>query len=141
MTLVVQDATGAKQNMSTTTDASGNLVGSTCVTDPNSGAKQAVSPQGSASVFSGGNNWLNVTAATVVKPTAGRAVRVSVITAGTTAGSVNDCATTAAAATANQFLSIPANQAAGTVYYIEWPCATGIVVTPGTGGVLAVSYA
>jgi hypothetical protein len=43
MSLVVQDATGAKQNMSTTTDASGNLVGSTCVTDPTSGAKQTVS--------------------------------------------------------------------------------------------------
>jgi hypothetical protein len=43
MTLVVQDATGTKQNMSTTTDAAGNLVGSTCLTDPISGAKQTVS--------------------------------------------------------------------------------------------------
>jgi hypothetical protein len=43
MTLIVQDATGTKQNMSTTTDASGNLVGSSCVTDPISGAKQTVS--------------------------------------------------------------------------------------------------
>jgi len=36
------DGTGTKQLWSTTVDASGNLVGSTCVTDPTSGVKQAV---------------------------------------------------------------------------------------------------
>lgn len=43
MPLDVLDGTGAQQNMSTTLDASGYLVGSTCVTDPSSGAKQRVS--------------------------------------------------------------------------------------------------
>lgn len=42
MTIQAQDATGAKVNMSTTVDASGNAVGSTCITDPVSGAKQNV---------------------------------------------------------------------------------------------------
>jgi len=43
MTIVAQDATGAKVNMSSTVDALGNAVGATCVTDPISGAKQTVS--------------------------------------------------------------------------------------------------
>jgi hypothetical protein len=43
MALKVLDATGAQQNLSTTTDGSGNLVGSTCITDPSTGAKQSVS--------------------------------------------------------------------------------------------------
>lgn len=42
MVLKVLDATGAPQNLSTTTDQSGNLVGSSCITDPTSGAKAVV---------------------------------------------------------------------------------------------------
>ena len=87
-----------------------------------------------------GADVLNITAATVVKATAGRLVRVSIITTGSTAGGCYDVATTGAAATANQVLVIPASTAAGTVYNMDFPMATGIVCTPGTSGVLAVSF-
>lgn len=80
---------------------------------------------------------LNVAASTVVKAVAGRCIRVSVVTAGSTAGTLNDCATIGAAAVANQFGTIP--NTVGT-YDFEWPCGTGIVVVTGTGQVVAVSY-
>lgn len=48
MSYTTLDGTGAKQAFSTTTDGSGNLVGSTCVTDPTSGNKQAVGTTHSA---------------------------------------------------------------------------------------------
>lgn len=80
---------------------------------------------------------LNIAAATVVKSGPGRVARVSVITAGSAAGTVNDCATTGAAATANQIATIP--NAVGH-YTIDFPFNAGLVVVPGTGQVLAVSF-
>lgn len=89
----------------------------------------------------GGNSQqYNITAAAVVKATPGRVARVSIIAAGSTAGSVNDCSTTGAAAASNQVLAIPTTAAPGTVLLLDWNCATGIVVVPGTGGVIAVSF-
>jgi hypothetical protein len=80
---------------------------------------------------------LNITAARVVKATAGRAARVSVIVAGSAVGSINDSTTTAGAVTANTIFVVP--NTVGT-YSIDWPCANGIVAVPGTGQTLAVSY-
>jgi hypothetical protein len=48
MVLKVIDGAGAPQNLSTTLDASGNLVGATSVTDPVSGQKLTVNPSGAA---------------------------------------------------------------------------------------------
>lgn len=79
----------------------------------------------------------NITAATVIKAGAGRICRVSVIVAGSAAGTVNDVLTTGAAAVANQVATIP-NAVAN--LDIQFPCATGIVVVPGTGQTLAVSF-
>lgn len=81
---------------------------------------------------------LDITAAAVIKATPGRLMRISVLVAGSTTGTANDVATTAGAAVANQFFTIPT--AVGT-YDVDWPCATGIVVVPGTGQTLAVSFA
>ena len=81
---------------------------------------------------------LDITASTVVKASAGAIINVSVLVVGTSTGTVNDVATTAGAAVANQVAVIP--EAVGT-YAIGMPCATGIVVVPGTGQTLAVSYA
>lgn len=93
--------------------------------------------QGALLTASGGTkSSLNITAATVVKATPGRLVRISVTTAGA-AGSVNDCATTGAAAAANLIGVIPATVG---VLTFEWPCATGIVITPGAAQVVSVSY-
>ena len=57
--------------------------------------------------------------------------------AGSAAGTANDCATTGAAAAANQLATIPA--AVG-IISVDWPCLAGIVVVPGSGQTLAVSF-
>lgn len=46
--LDVLDANGIRQKMSVTTDASGDFVGSTCLTDPGTGAKMQVGAQQSS---------------------------------------------------------------------------------------------
>lgn len=66
-----------------------------------------------------------------------RAARVSVIVAGSAVGSVNDVATTGAAAVTNQIFVIPNTVG---VYTLDWPCNSGLVVTPGTGQTLVISY-
>lgn len=88
-------------------------------------------------VGNGTSSRLNITAATVIKPVAGRVARVSVLVAGSAPGSVNDCITTGAAATANEVFVIPNTTG---VYSVDMPTATGITVVPGTGQTLAVSY-
>ena len=80
---------------------------------------------------------LNITAATVVKASAGTIANVVVVVAGSAAGSVNDAATTGAAAAANKIFSVP--NTAG-VYVLDFPFANGLVITPGTGQTLAVSF-
>ena len=80
---------------------------------------------------------LNLTAATVVKATPGRLARVAVIVAGSAAGTLNDITLTASVAAANQFGVIPNTVG---VYTFDWPCANGIVVVPGTGQTVSVSY-
>ena len=80
---------------------------------------------------------LNITAATLIKATPGTIIAISVVVAGSAAGSVNDCATTGTVAAGNKVYSIP--NTAG-IYNLYFPCLVGIVVTPGTGQTLAVSY-
>jgi hypothetical protein len=82
--------------------------------------------------------YINTTnAPTVIKAAKGYIARVSVIVAGA-AGAVYDCATTAAAITANEIAVIPAT--IGPVA-LEFPCLTGITVLPGAGQIISVSYA
>jgi hypothetical protein len=80
---------------------------------------------------------LDITAAIVVKNAPGICCKVSVLVAGSAAGTVNDASTTGSAAVTNQFGTIP--NTVGT-YEFNWPCGTGIVVVPGTGQTLAVSF-
>lgn len=80
---------------------------------------------------------LDVTAAAVVKNGSGICCRVSVVVAGSAAGTVNDTNATGSAAAANQFGTLPTT--VGT-YQFDWPCGTGITVVPGTGQTLAVSF-
>lgn len=88
-------------------------------------------------VSDGDASSVNITAATVIKASPGRSYRVSVIVAGTAAGTLNDCAATADAASSNQVGTIPAT--VGT-YQFNWPHSAGIVLVPGTGQTLAISY-
>lgn len=82
----------------------------------------------------------NITAATLLRaaPNApGRICRISVIVAGSAAGTVNDVLTTGAAAVANQLATIPNTVG---VISIDMPCVLGMVIVPGTGQTLAVSF-
>lgn len=92
---------------------------------------------GSLVVGAGRTSVKNVTAAAVVKATPGRVCRVNVIVAGSAAGTVNDVATTGAAAVANQVATIP-NEVGS--YVVDFPMAVGIVFVPGTGMTAAVSF-
>jgi hypothetical protein len=98
---------------------------------------------GNLLVGNGSLNKLNVTVATVVKATAGRICTVNVLTAAT-AGTfgIYDTNTTGSAAIANavypQFTA--GWPAAGTVIKVDFPCLTGIVVNPGTTGVVSLSF-
>lgn len=86
----------------------------------------------------GTKSAVNLTAASLLKVGAGRVFRASVIVAGSAVGTVNDCATTGAAAAANQIGTLP--NTVGT-YLFNWPVSLGLVVVPGTGQTVALSYA
>ena len=80
---------------------------------------------------------LGITAATVVKAAPGVVVTVNVIVAGSAAGAIYDATSTSGNSSSNQVAVI--ESAAGT-YAVNMPCANGIVVAPGTGQTVAISY-
>jgi len=82
---------------------------------------------------------LNIAAATVIKDAPGSIVTVSVVTAGSSTGGVYDFAATTGYGAAEQVGTIP--EAVGTYPFYSFPCFTGILVVPGTGQVLSVSFA
>lgn len=88
----------------------------------------------------GGNaSTKNITATTVIKATAGRVYTVSVVVAGSAAGSVYDNNSTSAGNTAaNQIGTIP--DTVGQVPFYGFPTSTGITLVPGTGQTLAISW-
>ena len=107
-------------------------------------------PQGpiSTSVFNAGGtkSALDVTAAAVIKATPGRLATITISGTVGTGGTYtfNDCATTAAAATSNQIISLAGTTAVnGVPIVFNWPCAVGIVLSSfATGGapILSISY-
>ena len=89
----------------------------------------------------GTQTFLNITSATVVKTTAGRVAKVSVIAPSTAGGqnaAVADHAATTGISDANLIAVIP--DAVG-VYNVDMPAATGITLVPGGAGqILAISF-
>jgi hypothetical protein len=85
----------------------------------------------------GAQTALNITAATVIQASPGRLARIHVIVAGSAVGSASDAAAVADVAAGNQIATIPNTVG---VYDVDWPCLSGIVVTPGTGQTVAVAY-
>lgn len=79
---------------------------------------------------------LAITSETVVKSTGGAVVQASVLVAGAQ-GAIYDTAGTAGAVTANQVAIIPA--AVG-MYQLNFPCLMGILVVPGSGQKVSISY-
>ncbi len=82
---------------------------------------------------------LEISTTTVVKAAPGVLFRVSVTTAGSAAGAVYDAATTGGNIAANLIGTI-ANTVTAQPLEFLWPCQTGILVVPPTGGVVSVSY-
>ncbi|WP_244438769.1 hypothetical protein [Paraburkholderia dilworthii] len=97
---------------------------------------------GNLLIGNGSTNKLNITAITAVKASAGRVCKVTVVAVATAGNfAVYDVATTGAAATANAIIKYTASwPAVGTVIPLDFPCLAGIVVDPGTGGQVAVSF-
>jgi hypothetical protein len=87
---------------------------------------------------------LNIAAATLVATVPSyaslaqaRLVRVQVLVAGSAPGAAYDCATVAAAAAANQVGAWPNTIGS---YLIDMPVLNGIVIVPGAGQAVSVSY-
>lgn len=102
-----------------------------------SGAPMLLDPAQTLLTGKGLKVAFNKTAATIIQAGVGRVAKVSVIVAGSAVGSVNDVATTGAAAVGNQLAVIPNTVG---VYDVDMPVATALVVVPGTGQTVAVSY-
>jgi hypothetical protein len=80
-------------------------------------------------------NSPNISVATVVKASSGRTALVSVLSAGTTQGTIYDATSTAD--TSKPLIPIP-NYVG--VFEAKFPALFGIVVSPGTGQLISVSY-
>lgn len=88
-------------------------------------------------VRQGQSSLLNITAASVVKPQPGRMVRFQVLVAGTTPGAAYDSTSLAGNTVANQVGVAPNTTGS---YLIDHPCVAGLVVIPGAGQTLAVTF-
>ena len=110
--------------------------------DPqNNPARARVDATGNQAVAHGSQAALNVNGgASQLDTGPGHIARVSVITAGTTAGAIYDSASTSGNTATNQIAVIPANQAAGSIITVDFPYTAGLVVAPGSGGVLAITF-
>lgn len=91
-----------------------------------------------APVPGGTATTLDITAATVIKSSPGRVFTISVVVAGSAAGAVYDATSTSGNTAANQIGVVP--NTAGIINFNAMPTAAGIVVAPGTGQTLAVSW-
>lgn len=83
----------------------------------------------------GAQNFAGLTAATVVKSSAGRIANISVIVAGSAAGAVYDSAATVT--TTKPLYVIPTTVG---VYVVNLPASFGITIAPGTGQTVSGSF-
>jgi hypothetical protein len=94
----------------------------------------------------GSTSKLNILAAGVVKAGPGRICRVFCLATGAAGGAltINDCATTGTAATANQIFSVAfGGITLGAIFTLDIPCSVGITVSAiPTGGTpqFAITY-
>ncbi len=87
----------------------------------------------------GATNAAAISSPTVVKASAGRIASVSIIVAGSGTGFIYDGATTSA--TAKPLWVIPAAaKTSGEPYVVNFPANFGLLVSPGTGQTVSVSF-
>jgi hypothetical protein len=79
-----------------------------------------------------------VTSPTVVATASGRLVSVTIVSAGTTAGYVYNVSSTSTVAQSNALVSLPPSVVG--VYPVGAKFNTGLVVSPGTGQAVNVTY-
>lgn len=94
---------------------------------------------GNLLVGCGSATRLNVTTKTVIKTGSGRVSKISFVTATAAACGVYDAATTGAGVTATALWQAAAG-AQGLVVPLDAPFTNGLVVDPGTSGVVAVFF-
>lgn len=87
--------------------------------------------------FAGNNTSAALTSQTLIATGSGYLVNFSVTVAGTTVGTVNNAVSTAAAAASNALVGTPNTIG---VYSAGVRFTSGLVVTPGTGQSVVVTY-
>jgi hypothetical protein len=80
---------------------------------------------------------VSLTSTKSVSNTSGRLVNVVVLVAGSTAGGIYDASSVAAAGTTNKIYVIPNTVG---LYVVNLPIVNGIVVEPGSGQTVTISY-
>ncbi len=88
----------------------------------------------------GARTTSNITVPTVIKAARGTLLGIQVIVDGSAPGTANNCAATADAAAGNEVSAIPNAIGAVSLPNSGIPCVDGIVVVPGTGQTIAVSF-
>ena len=83
----------------------------------------------------GSLNQLVLSTATVLKTTPGQVCTVSVITSGSTSGSIHDCTTSGSATSGNVMMPVTSG-----TNYVPFKASQGIVYIPGSGQVVSISY-
>ena len=83
----------------------------------------------------GVTNSTGITSSTVVKSSSGRLATVSVISGGSANGTIYDSSTLSS--TGNPIFTIPNTPG---VFFVNMPVNSGIVVVPGSGQSVTVSY-
>ena len=77
----------------------------------------------------------DITSATLVRTGAGRVAMISIVVGGSTTGTIYD--TNNASLTNNPIFTIPDTPG---IMFVNLPVVNGIVVTPGTGQTVSISY-
>jgi hypothetical protein len=85
----------------------------------------------------GGNASIGITAPTLISSEAGRLVNLYVIDGGSSGGFIHDASSVAAASTLNALTTIPTT--AG-ITSVNIPFSNGLVVIPGTGQSINITY-
>ena len=119
-------------------DAAGNLRAAVALDSASASASMNLDSLGNLrSSATPAKSTLNITSATAVKAAPGRIGSISVLVAGSGEGGLYDHATTSGVAAANQISTILNTEG---VYKIDFSAAVGIVVVPGTGQTVAISW-
>ena len=66
--------------------------------------------------------------------------RVIMVDVPTAAGGIYDTNSLATISPSNRIDIIPGSLGQSADFYLDWPCHVGIVVDPGTNGIVSVSY-